>query len=105
MEAVDFGVRVRLARERIGLTQEQLAEKLSTTQAAISGYENGIRRMYVTELPTLADALGVSISYFFEVEVDDYFGDVLIAELNKLSSDKAKETAVRLLRVFSEFAR
>ena len=58
------GDRVRLAREKIGLSQEALAAKVqlkghSLTQKAISRIETGVRVVPDYEIPLLADALGV----------------------------------------------
>lgn len=58
------GARVRLAREKSGLSQEDLAAKIqlkghSLTQKAISRIETGIRVVPDYEIPLLAEALGV----------------------------------------------
>lgn len=58
------GERVRLARERCGLSQEELAAKIqlnghSLTQKAISRIEMGLRVVPDFEIPLLASALNV----------------------------------------------
>lgn len=58
------GDRVREAREKIGLSQEQLAAKIqlsghSLTQKAISRIESGQRIVPDFEIPLLANALRV----------------------------------------------
>ena len=58
------GERVRLARERCGLSQEELAAKIqlnghSLTQKAISRIEMGLRIVPDFEIPLLASALNV----------------------------------------------
>ena len=58
------GERVRLARERYGLSQEELAAKIqlnghSLTQKAISRIEMGLRVVPDFEIPLLASALNV----------------------------------------------
>ena len=60
------GERVKAARERAGISQEQLAAKiqlagLSITQKAISRIESGDRVVADYELQYLADALGVTV--------------------------------------------
>lgn len=67
------GLRVREARERAGLSQEQLAYKiqiagLDITQKAISRMETGDRIVADYELEYLSDALGVSIYYLLGKE-------------------------------------
>lgn len=47
------------AREAAGLTQVQLAAKLSKPQSFVSKYEHGARRLDVIELLEVCDALGI----------------------------------------------
>lgn len=42
MILVDIGEKIKECRERMGLTQKQLAVQLSVTQASMSAYEQGI---------------------------------------------------------------
>ncbi len=67
------GERVRLARERAGLSQEQLAAKLqveeiNVTQKAISRVETGVRVIPDYELPALAKVLQVSVPWLLDLE-------------------------------------
>ncbi|KAA0791722.1 helix-turn-helix domain-containing protein [Bacillus sp. BPN334] len=64
-----FGSRVRDIRKQKNITQEKLAKKLDFSHAsAISFIENGKRRLDAEKIPTLADALGVSIDELFFTE-------------------------------------
>lgn len=65
MDLKIIGERIRLARERLGISQEELAMRIGKTQNAVSTYENGTRGIHISELPVLAEALGVPIAYFF----------------------------------------
>lgn len=47
------------ARGTVGLTQAQLASKLSRPQSFVSKYERGERRLDLIELMEVCDALGV----------------------------------------------
>jgi transcriptional regulator with XRE-family HTH domain len=47
------------AREAAGLTQTQLATKLSRPQSFVSKYERGERRLDVIEFVEVAEALGI----------------------------------------------
>lgn len=61
-----FGNRVRDIRKQKDITQEKLAKMLGFSHAsAISFIENGKRRLDAEKIPTLADALGVSIDELF----------------------------------------
>lgn len=58
-----FGERIAQARERAGLTQVQLAERLGTTQGNITSWEREVVALRPEQLNELADALGVSADY------------------------------------------
>jgi transcriptional regulator with XRE-family HTH domain len=51
-------------RERVGMTQVQIAEKLGKPQSFVSKYERGERRLDFTEFLELADALNIDIEKF-----------------------------------------
>lgn len=66
------GQRVREARVRAGLSQEELAARLQLTglqmgQMAISRIETGKRLVPDFELPLLAGALGVTVDWLLGV--------------------------------------
>ena len=65
MAAIDqsVGQRVRLARERAGLTQERLAHKLGVDTTAISRYESAERVFGLAMLERVAAALGVTVGW------------------------------------------
>lgn len=46
------------ARERAGVTQQQLADKLGKPQSYVAKYEGGERRIDVVEYIAIAEALG-----------------------------------------------
>ena len=50
------------AREKAGLTQQQLADRLGKPQSFISKYEGGERRIDVIEFITIADELQMDAS-------------------------------------------
>lgn len=57
-------------RERSGLTQTQVAEKLRKPQSYVSKYERGERRLDCTEFAELADVLDINIAAFFATYQD-----------------------------------
>ena len=61
MEPGKFGPFLRELRTRRGLTQEQVAEALRVSGAAVSKWENGKCLPDLTKLETLAEVLGVGI--------------------------------------------
>ncbi|HZJ85425.1 MAG TPA: helix-turn-helix transcriptional regulator [Syntrophomonadaceae bacterium] len=62
----EIGKKLQLAREEAGLSQEQLASQMGCAQSTLSNYEKGKRRIYLTQLETIADLLDKPIEYFLE---------------------------------------
>ena len=60
------GARMRERRIMLGLTQQQMAELIGVTYQQAHKYEKGINRIAAGRLYTIAQALGVEVSYFFE---------------------------------------
>lgn len=58
-----FTQRLRNARNRMKLTQDELAAKVNTTKATISNYENGYSSPSNDMLILLSDVLGVTTDY------------------------------------------
>ncbi len=56
-----LGQTIRVRRETLGLTQEQLAEKAGLHWTFISGVERGVRNISIMKLHSIALALGVSL--------------------------------------------
>jgi transcriptional regulator with XRE-family HTH domain len=50
----------------LGLTQQQMAELVGVTYQQAHKYEKGINRVSAGRLYSIAQALGVEVSYFFE---------------------------------------
>ena len=55
-----LGSRIRQARDRAGLTQEQLAERIGVSRTAIARYESGEIEPKLHNLAAIAVALNVS---------------------------------------------
>lgn len=50
----------------IGVTQQQLADRVGIKFQQIQKYETGMNRVSASRLWDIADALGVTVSFFFE---------------------------------------
>jgi transcriptional regulator with XRE-family HTH domain len=59
-EAIALGRRIRRLRERLDVTQEQLAERVQRHRETIGSWERGEQTPYVLDVPPLAAALQVS---------------------------------------------
>ena len=60
------GARMRERRIMLGLTQQQMAELIGVTYQQAHKYEKGINRIAAGRLYTIAHALGVDVTFFFE---------------------------------------
>jgi transcriptional regulator with XRE-family HTH domain len=63
---VHVGKRVRHRRWMLGITQQQLAEKVGIKFQQIQKYETGMNRISASRLWDIAEALSVPVAYFFE---------------------------------------
>jgi transcriptional regulator with XRE-family HTH domain len=95
LEIEQMGQRIREARERLGITQDELAALIGRTQDTISHYETGNRAIVVTELPALAKALKVPIASFFGDNDPDTEALDLMSELKALTPDQKKKVIER----------
>lgn len=74
---VHVGKRIRQRRWLIGMTQQQLAEKVGIKFQQIQKYETGANRVSASRLWDISDALDVTMTYFFDglaQDVDDSDG-------------------------------
>jgi transcriptional regulator with XRE-family HTH domain len=60
------GSRVRMRRMMLGMSQEKLGNALKLTFQQVQKYEKGTNRIGASRLSQIADALNVSVSFFYE---------------------------------------
>ena len=60
----EIGRKIQQAREESGLTQKDLSRALGITQAALSNYELGKRRLYLHQIEQIASLLGKNLDFF-----------------------------------------
>ncbi|MFK7938688.1 MAG: helix-turn-helix domain-containing protein [Roseovarius sp.] len=63
---VHVGKRIRHRRWLVGMTQQQLAERVGIKFQQIQKYETGANRVSASRLWDIADALDVQIAFFFD---------------------------------------
>ena len=63
---VHVGKRVRHRRWMVGMTQQQLAERVGIKFQQIQKYETGMNRVSASRLWDIANVLEVPVSFFFE---------------------------------------
>lgn len=63
---VHVGSRVRQRRWMLGMTQQQLAEKVGIKFQQIQKYETGMNRVSASRLWDISEALDAPVSFFFD---------------------------------------
>ncbi|AEH47105.1 helix-turn-helix domain-containing protein [Parageobacillus thermoglucosidasius] len=63
---MDLGERLKLCREKKGLSQKEVAEKIGIKNNTLSNYESGERRPDYETLCKLADLYEVSLDYLIK---------------------------------------
>lgn len=111
-----LGERIKAARIKSGMTQEQLAAVLDTTKAAVSRYEAGKREPNLHQLCNIAKATKTTVSelvdegywtlvpkYEFEASFSNNPQQVILCglfeQLNEIGQQKAIERLEELLEV------
>lgn len=70
---VHVGARIAARRKLLQLSQKELAEKLGITFQQVQKYEKGVNRIGAGRLYSIANILGVDITYFYDdVDRDCY---------------------------------
>ncbi|MDA8585246.1 helix-turn-helix domain-containing protein [Rhodobacteraceae bacterium] len=97
---VHVGKRVRHRRWMVGMTQQQLAEKVGIKFQQIQKYETGMNRVSASRLWDIAAALSVPVSFFFEGLSEDSQADITI-EATDVPLDILKDKeALELVRSY-----
>ena len=67
---MDIGNKIKILRQKIGVTQEQLGEKIGVSGQSISKWETGVTMPDITLLPILSSELGVTIDELFDLTAE-----------------------------------
>lgn len=81
----EAGKRIMERRKKLGMTQEQLAEKSEVTTQFVSYAESGKRAMRAENLMRIAAALEVSTDYILTGDIIDKDKLLLSEKLDKLT--------------------
>ena len=93
-----IGKRVKQARERLGITQEDLAEKTGLTTNYISTVERGMSFPRCEKLIILLNGLETSADSIF-CDVFEHSGEAKASELSKKIADLPPEAQKRILQM------
>ncbi|MCR4561868.1 MAG: helix-turn-helix domain-containing protein [Bacilli bacterium] len=79
-------MRLRELRNKSGLTQNEIANKLGVSGQTILNWENGIYEPKINQLIQLADLFNVSVDYLIERKSNKNIDDIC-KELEKISKE------------------
>ncbi len=99
-----IGTRIKSARKAVGMTQENLAERLDVSIGYISQVERGITKISLDLLAEISDILNRDISFFVcgtNFSSDKYMEQELIREYSNLSY-KNKRLVFRIIGLLEE---
>lgn len=100
---VDFGRRVRAARERKGLTQQALADVLGLTRSSVANIEAGRQRALLHMTAAISAATGVPAADLLPGDAELTASPSLHRDLNRLSETN-RQAVEMLLRRTSDSA-
>ncbi len=83
-----IGERIKSAREKKGLTQEQLAEMLGLTSKHISEIERGVSGLSLPALMKMNQYLGTSADYILYGKVAEEDSNPVYHKLKRLSPEQ-----------------
>lgn len=106
MDYKKLGKRIREERQKLHLTQAQLAEDIDISDTYMGAIERGERSLTLDTLVRLVNRLGVSVDYMLSDSVSD--SDNNIIEQFKQITDhqplERKQLAINVIRIiFSHF--
>jgi len=99
MDWKTIGARIREQREYMGLTREQLAEKIEVTPKFCSDIELGVKGMSVPTLCRLSQILGLSTDYILFGALEKNSTNQIERMLSQCSTTEYSH-AEKLLKVF-----
>lgn len=95
-----FGEKLKKARKEAGLSQEQLAEKLSVSRSAVAKWENDKGMPDIQNLKALASLLNTSIDYLLDddsvVNFSEIKEPIVLDDYEKTGKCRSKQDAVVL---------
>ena len=104
MDQIAIGARIKAARERVHLTQEQLAEIIDISPTHMSVIERGVKTPKLDTFVRIANALGVSTDALLEdvvVPVNDSIMAELSARIGRMPQ-KDQERNLNAIRALTE---
>ncbi len=106
MDYKRLGKRIREERQRLNLTQAQLAESIDISDTYMGAIERGERSLTLDTLVRLVNRLGVTIDYMLSDSVSDNDSNIMnqFKQIIDRQPLERKQMAINVLRtIFSYF--
>ena len=106
MDYKRLGKRIREERQRLNLTQAQLAEDIDISDTYMGAIERGERSLTLDTLVKLVNRLGVSVDYMLSDSVRDSNANIInqFLQITDCQPLERKQMANNVLRtIFSHF--
>lgn len=106
MDYKRLGKRIREERQRLNLTQAQLAEDIDISDTYMGAIERGERSLTLDTLVKLVNRLGVSADYMLSDSVRDSNANIInqFLQITDCQPLERKQMAINVLRtIFSHF--
>lgn len=84
MDIIAFGNRVRAARERLGITQEDLAARVGMSPSHMSIVERGVKVPRMDTVVKLANELDVSADFLLQDSITQSRNNQLLSSIMEL---------------------
>lgn len=103
---IHVGMRLRLRRTLLGLSQEKLGEGIGLTFQQVQKYERGSNRIGASRLYDLSRILEVPVGFFFDDMPDDIAGKSPVNRMSETSDyrpeddDMHKRETLELVRAY-----
>lgn len=102
-----IGQRIKKARTEAHMTQEELATKLNIPYQSISQWERNLRNPKKENLQRIAEALGVSITAFYDFTPDEqglivYYERILLGIEDKIRTAKQENSSEQNIKDLEE---
>ena len=97
--AKHIGGRVRLRRMRLGLSQQQLADRIGLSWQQVQKYEHGVNRLAGSRLWDISCALDCPVEWFFE-GLSKEASSPVVAEAQAAAEDTPDEEAELLVKAY-----
>lgn len=99
------GRKIKEAREKAGLTQEELGRKTGYSAMGISYFEKGLRGIKISDLEVLSKALGVDVHFFLDVFQPSKSSPVTFLRGGGYLTDEEKDETKKTIDDFESYIR